>query len=198
MNFRRTFSFLLAAACWLPSPLHADVIYEYEGAFFTDIFPSLGGLDLTTADRVTGRFVFDDLTSTSARSIQLSTTVAGGPGWEFHIPDTSAIGPFTILANDFTFLGTEIVSWDVEIFGEAFGDPLDEEQIWISEGFGDLASIDFGGFEQSTAFTATPGSFTAVPEPSVVPEPSSVLVFAVGGGIVLYRRRRSATRSSDG
>ncbi|MEP3480192.1 MAG: PEP-CTERM sorting domain-containing protein [Fuerstiella sp.] len=164
----------------------ADIILQYDGPLLTNVFPSVGGIDFTTADRITGTVVFEDVASTQAKSIQLSTTVAGNPGFEFDIPDVLNPGLFNIVTNDFTFAGTDLVAWDLTIDGEAFGGIDGLETLSISSVAGDMATIDFLGAFQSDAFTFDTGQFSS----AAVPEPSSAgLLCLVGVGYAIFRRR---------
>lgn len=174
----------VAIATILTPHAKADLIFHYDGPLFTDIFPSGGGLDFTTADRITGTVVFDDAMSTQAKNIQLSTTVGGNPGFEFNIPDTASPGALNIVANEFTFAGSDLIAWDLTIDGEVFGGVDGLETLSISSVAGDMAAIDFGGMFQADALTFSTGQFTA----AAVPEPSGFILCAMGLGFTLARR----------
>ncbi|GAB5407240.1 MAG: PEP-CTERM sorting domain-containing protein [Aureliella sp.] len=174
----------VAIAAVLTPQAKADLIFHYDGPLFTDTFPSVGGIDFTTADRITGTVVFDNAMSTQAKTIQLSTTVGGNPGCEFNIPDTTSPGAFNIATNNFTFAGNDLVAWDLTIDGEVFGGVDGFETLSISSLAGDLATIDFGGTLQADALTFSTGQFTA----AAVPEPSGFIVCAMGLGLTLAKR----------
>jgi len=181
---------LLLPLCLTSRFAAADVIYEYEGAAFSEV---LVGSAFALGDSVSGTIRFDSIGDTTP-DVSLSVTSSGNPSL-----------PFTIAALDVAYGGTwadtdgDLVLDDPFTNGYAIllsanvvSDLLVDE-ILISD-IGDQASIDNDTMNFAIAHAASSGfstgTFTAVPEPN-----GSLLMLAVVA-VLRVRRRKSRCRTA--
>ncbi|WP_413431273.1 hypothetical protein [Crateriforma spongiae] len=173
-------------------PVRGDIVLSFDGEPFIEVF---GAPTLTTADRITGTITFDDFgplsapTTLAAKSFMLSLTVDGAPGFSFNVTDAATDSRVELNEFDFTPGSLKPSGFILTVTGDVFGDAGFEEGISISE-IGDLASIDIdsGGGSESLAFNESPGTITAVPEPS------ASLFVSAGIFMLIGRRSRISVR----
>ena len=152
--------------------VRGDIVLSFAGQSFSDV---LDGPTLTNADRITGTITFDDFRPLSssmtlaAKSFMLSTTVDGAPGFSFNVADAATDSRVTL--NEFDFAPGSLIpaGFVLTVTGDVFGLAGFDEEISISD-IGDLAAIDLGAGpgSESIAFNLSPGTITAVPEPSAL------------------------------
>lgn len=143
-------------------------------------------------DRVVGSITFDSSGDSQARSFRLSSTMNGGPGFEFNVPDTSALPVgVSLSSNSFAdWVNGLPTSWSLTVYGNIAGS-AEEEQITIDSALGDLVAFDLLNLQdQSAATSSRPGVVR------VIPEPSSFCLLLPALAVGMLRRRRTCYSKS--
>lgn len=171
----------LFLAIVVPSVSQADIILSYTGQLFTEI----GGTAFSNADRITAIVTFENIGAPNAKAFSMSTTMQGGNGFTFEWNGNT--NDFTQVTNTFVWKDSALSAWDLLAVRNVAGDSADE-MLAIHEGFGDQAFLDLTSDNQSSGASVwgNHGKW------AVVPEPSSMALFAVGAvlGFAVLRRRR--------
>ncbi len=142
----------------------AEVMFNYTGQPFSQFL----GTAFDSSDWITGTVTFNAIGDTAAKSIMLSTTSRGAEGFSIDVADvTSPPVGLDVIAR-FTWRGSELETWYVDILGDIDGLPGDEE-LTIDKDAGDAAYLNFPvtGFSFGATAFGQHGEWTAVPEPSL-------------------------------
>lgn len=170
-----------------PHAAFAGLVLIYTG----EPFDIVQGTQITTSDRITGVVTFDTVGAEKASAFTLTASIGGGPGFVFHVPDAAAPPPgITVSQNSFgAWVNSVPTEWFLEVDGHVFGG-AEEEQLGISSTVGDFAAIDLLSAEPSGGSNFVPGSFAAVPEPSVL------CLTTVALGVFAWWRRRRPSKTT--
>lgn len=182
---RMAFATLLLATV-VPNVSQADIILSYTGQLFTKTEGA--GAFVKNVDRITAIVTFEKSGDLNAKAFSLSTTMGGGVGFTLHWDSKSpdSLIEYTNLFPKWS--GSLPTEWNLLAVGKvAGGDGQEQIDTSHDEEFGDNAILDLLGEAPSFGGTKIIGTW------QVVPEPSSIALFAAGSllGFVVLRRRRS-------